>query len=303
MEESAAKMSAVEARADAAAADSKSAVKRAEQREAIARSAAAAAARAQVASEAEVIRLSDDNKRLREEARAHVDAVAVAVTECETAVSAKNAAESAAEELRANVGYLEGSVSESQREMEELNAVLRARTMDITQLGQIIISVYKGEIQPEQLGEIASGIANIIGPQNVDGDSNHATGLGGGGEGVDGSGEGLHPEESQPYGMAGGAQLSESANDGEAEEEEEDTSVPVDSAFYGVEASEITWEEPLSVRERRARPKGMPALAVEKLEPPPDDPEAAMLEFAYDQQYGKEEAKRMIAVAKAAEAA
>jgi hypothetical protein len=79
------------------------------------------------------------------------------------------------------------------------------------------------------------------------------------------------------------------------QEEEEDTSVPMDSAFYGVDASEVTWEAPLSVRETKVRPKGMPGLKLEMLAPPPDDPDAAMLEFAYEQQYGKEEAKRMIA--------
>jgi hypothetical protein len=86
----------------------------------------------------------------------------------------------------------------------------------------------------------------------------------------------------------------------EQEEEAEDASVPINSAFFGVDAEEISWDEPLSVRETRRRPLGVPTLALEKLAPPPDDPDAAMLEFAYEQQYGPEAAKRMVEEAKAA---
>lgn len=296
----AAKLSAAEVRAATAAAEAKHAMKSAEQRAAIAKAAAASAARSQVAAEAEAIRLTGDNKRLRDEADAHVAAVSAATAEVEVAkaeveealtardeaVAAKNAAEASAADLTEACDDLQGSVSESRREIDELNAVLRARTQDITQLGQIIISVHKGEIQSEQLGEIAAGIANIIGPHTQDDD-------GDGGSRTDGP----HAEKSQ----SPPPQPETTAF--EDNDEEEDTSVPIDSAFYGVDADEITWEEPLSVRETKIRPKGMPGLALEKLAPPPDDPDAAMLEFAYEQQYGKEEAKRLIAEAKAAEAA
>jgi hypothetical protein len=74
----------------------------------------------------------------------------------------------------------------------------------------------------------------------------------------------------------------------------------MDSAFFGVDADEISWDEPLSVRKTRPRPLGMPTLALEKLAPPPEDPDAAMLEFAYEQQYGADAAKRMVEEAKAA---
>ena len=49
-----------------------------------------------------------------------------------------------------------------------------------------------------------------------------------------------------------------------------------------------------------AEPRGVPTLALEKPAPPPDDLDAAMLEFAYEQQYGPEAAKRMVEEAKAA---
>jgi hypothetical protein len=85
------------------------------------------------------------------------------------------------------------------------------------------------------------------------------------------------------------------------QEEEEDSSVPVDSVFFGVDADEISWDAPLSVRKNRVRPFGMPTLALEKIAPPPDDPDAAMLEFAYEQQYGKERAKEMVDAARRAD--
>lgn len=294
----ASKLSAAEAQVEVTVTKAQHAVKSAEQRAAIAKAAAAAAARAQVAAEAEAIRLTGENKRLRDEAQRHFAAIELAAAESEqtqlaydSAVAAQDAAEAAVEELTKTCGTLEGLYGESQREVEELNVVLRARTQDITQLGQIIISLYKGEIQSDQLGEIASGIANIIGPPppnasdngdivgQVDDQLRRAE---------DAAGDDSVPVDEAPPGV---------------EQEEEDTSVPVDSAFYGVDAGEVTWEEPLSVRATRVRPTGMAPLALHKVAPPPDDPDAAMLEFAYEQQYGKEEAKRMIAEAKAAEAA
>ena len=45
------------------------------------------------------------------------------------------------------------------------------------------------------------------------------------------------------------------------QEDREDASVPIDSAFYGVDAGEVTWEEPLSVRKNKPRPEGMPSLS------------------------------------------
>lgn len=299
-----AELSAAEKRSAAAAAEAKRAVKSAERRAAIAKAAAASAAQSQVTTEAEAIRLTDDNRRLRDEADAHVAAVAAARAEVEAAkaeaeealrarddaVAAKDAAEASAADITEARDDLQESVSESRREIDELDAVLRARTQDITQLGQIIISVHKGEIQSEQLGEIAAGIANIIGPHTQDDDDGDDDG---GGSRSDEP----HADESQsPPPQPETTALEEN-------DEEEDTSVPIDSAFYGVDADEITWEEPLSVRVTKTRPKGMPGLALEKLAPPPDDPDAAMLEFAYEQQYGKEEATRLIAEAKAAEAA
>lgn len=285
---------AAESHAAATVAQAKNAMKVAEQRAAIAKSAATAAARAQVAAEAEVIRLRSENKRMRDEVQRHLAAAMASKEECtasqlmrESAAAAQVAAEDAAAELTSSCRALEASYDEAKREVDELNAVLRARTQDITQLGHIIISVHKGEIQPEQLGEIAAGIANIIGPQ------------------AEGSTEALinGEDEEMAHGAIGTAHQESFDAIQEPEEQvedEEDASVPIDSAFYGVAAEEVTWDEPLSVRKTKLRPKGMPQLALDKLAPPPEDPDAAMQEFAYEQQYGKEEAKRMMAEAKAA---
>eukprot|EP00227_Mantoniella_beaufortii_P010088 CAMPEP_0197587598 /NCGR_PEP_ID=MMETSP1326-20131121/9173_1 /TAXON_ID=1155430 /ORGANISM="Genus nov. species nov., Strain RCC2288" /LENGTH=755 /DNA_ID=CAMNT_0043152349 /DNA_START=241 /DNA_END=2508 /DNA_ORIENTATION=- len=302
----AAKVSAAEAHAAATEGKAKAAVKAANQRAAIATAAAVAAAQAQVAAEAEAIRLTGENQRLRDDSKTHHTTVATATVEVEAlqltrdgAVTVQATVEATVDDLTTSRDTLEESYVESRRQLDDLNAVLRARTQDITQLGKILISVYKGEIQPDQMGEIAAGMEHIIGP-NPEGISLAMTGRGGGGGGGGGVGRGIG--EQQHHGDDVDF-LPQPPVVGEFEEEEEDTSVPVDSAFYGVEADEVTWEEPLSVRETKLRPKGVPILALNKLAPPPEDPDAAMLEFAYEQQYGKEEAKLMIAEARAAEAA
>ena len=298
----AAKLSVAEAHAAATKAKVKDAVKAADQRAAIATAAAIAAAQAQVAADAEAIRLTGENQRLRDDATNHVAAVAAATAEAEashlardSAIDAHAAAKAALDEVTTSSYTLEESCSECRRKIDDLNTVLHARTQDISQLGRIIISVYKGSIQPDQLVEIAAGMANILG-RNCEG----SPGILVSGKGGDGGGGGGKGGEEHREGNEEDVGLPTSPED---DSEEEDSSVPVDSAFYGVEADEVTWEEPLSVRENKPRPKGMPGLALNKLAPPSEDPDAAMLEFAYEQQYGKAEAQRMMVEAKAAEAA
>ena len=53
------------------------------------------------------------------------------------------------------------------KKFKDLGAVIMARTQDIKQLGQVIVSVFKGEILPSSLGDMAAGITNVIGP-NLD---------------------------------------------------------------------------------------------------------------------------------------
>ena len=164
-----------------------------------------------------------------------------------------------------------------------------ARTQDIKQLGQVIVSVFKGEILPSSLGDMAAGITNVIGPN------------------LDSFGAEEQSEQVPIEAVSNTSEKSIKDNltksgdvlpTSELVEDDEDSSVPVDSAFFGVEASEVTWEQPLSVRKTRPRPQGVPGLALDRLAPPPDDPDAAMLEFVYEQQYGKAKARRMMEEAK-----
>ena len=164
-----------------------------------------------------------------------------------------------------------------------------ARTQDIKQLGQVIVSVFKGEILPSSLGDMAAGITNVIGPN------------------LDSFGAEEQSEQVPIEAVSNTSEKSIKDNltksgdvlpTSELVEDDEDSSVPVDSAFFGVEASEVTWGTTIVCSKTRPRPQGVPGLALDRLAPPPDDPDAAMLEFAYEQQYGKAEARRMMEEAK-----
>ncbi|MDA9097312.1 hypothetical protein N9L76_00070 [bacterium] len=307
-----------------------SAVKEAEQkvrdaimRESIARSASASAAKAQVTAEAEVLVLRADASRLRDELRSAENLAQRAVSERDAYVSA------AVRDLRDENESLRAAHESVSREIDDLNAVLRARSQDITQLGQVIIQVFQGEVDPRDLGDMAAGIANVLGtqkPQNAADTTHVGTSYDAGrrdnGRRMDK--QSVHTadalrepsppparrsaeHEKQNYHGSHGSSTSAyvkpnqpTAPTGDSDESE-DASVPIDSAFFGVDADEISWDAPLSVRKHRPRPFGMPTLALENLAPPPDDPDAAMLEFAYEQQYGKEAAKRMVEEAKRTE--
>ena len=284
-------------------------------REAIARNASASAAKAQVSAEAEVFVLRADASRLRDELRSAEDAL-------KRASSERHASEATARSVAAENDTLRAEYANARSEIDELNAVLRARSQDITQLGGVIISVYRGETDPNDLRDVAEGIAHVIGgsgtPPAVRG-SGPVTRGSRGDERIRRSDEARaslasksSTDDRLPASVSGAAATRASAprfretgpnaaNATDATEEEaEDASVPMDSAFFGVDADEISWDEPLSVRKTRPRPLGMPTLALEKLAPPPEDPDAAMLEFAYEQQYGADAAKRMVEEAKAA---
>ena len=284
-------------------------------REAIARNASASAAKAQVSAEAEVFVLRADASRLRDELRSAEDAL-------KRASSERHASEATARSVAAENDTLRAEYANARSEIDELNAVLRARSQDITQLGGVIISVYRGETDPNDLRDVAEGIAHVIGgsgtPPAVRG-SGPVTRGSRGDERIRRSDEARaslasksSTDDRHPASVSGAAATRASAprfretgpnaaNATDATEEEaEDASVPMDSAFFGVDADEISWDEPLSVRKTRPRPLGMPTLALEKLAPPPEDPDAAMLEFAYEQQYGADAAKRMVEEAKAA---
>jgi hypothetical protein len=238
------------------------------------------------------------------------------------ASSERHASEATARSVAAENDTLRAEYANARREIDELNAVLRARSQDITQLGGVIISVYRGETDPNDLRDVAEGIAHVIGgsgtPPAVRG-SGPVTRGSRGDERIRRSDEARaslasksSTDDRLPASVSGAAATRASAprfretgpnaaNATDATEEEaEDASVPMDSAFFGVDADEISWDEPLSVRKTRPRPLGMPTLALEKLAPPPEDPDAAMLEFAYEQQYGADAAKRMVEEAKAA---
>jgi|TARA_B110000977_G_scaffold52728_1_gene71629 hypothetical protein len=106
-------------------------------REAIARSASASAAKAQVSAEAEVLVLRAAASRLRDELRATEHAL-------EVSSSANTASASTHESLVAENHALRAAHASATSEVHDLNTVLRARSMDITQLGQVIIDVYQG---------------------------------------------------------------------------------------------------------------------------------------------------------------
>lgn len=311
--------------AEAAIKEAERKVRDAIMREAIARNASASAAKAQVSAEAEVFVLRADASRLRDELRSAEDAL-------QRASSERHASEATARSVAAENDTLRAEYANARREIDELNAVLRARSQDITQLGGVIISVYRGEVDPRDLRDMADGIAHIIGPQKPtpavgdhgDGDNTRARNLRASrerptflrDERIRASDEDERRAErktseklsssvsrdadatkTKTYGQRDSREVIHAH---EQDEEAEDASVPLNSAFFGVDAEEISWDEPLSVRETRPRPRGVPTLALEKLAPPPDDPDAAMLEFAYEQQYGPEAAKRMVEEAKAA---
>lgn len=313
--------------AEAAIKEAERKVRDAIMREAIARNASASAAKAQVSAEAEVFVLRADASRSRDELRSAEDAL-------QRASSERHASEATARSVAAENDTLRAEYANARREIDELNAVLRARSQDITQLGGVIISVYRGEVDPRDLRDMADGIAHIIGPQKPtpavadhgDGDNTRARNLRASrerptflrDERIRASDEDERRAEKErktseklsssvsrdaaatktkTYGQRDSREVIHAH---EQEEEAEDASVPLNSAFFGVDAEEISWDEPLSVRETRPRPRGVPTLALEKLAPPPDDPDAAMLEFAYEQQYGPEAAKRMVEEAKAA---
>ena len=257
-------------------------VKEAISREAIARNASASAAQAQVNAEAEVFRLRAENRTLRSLAKE-------AELAKEQLAADLASSEAALRELVASRNALVKSNDEAHQEIKDLGAVIMARTQDIKQLGQVIVSVFKGEILPSSLGDMAAGITNVIGPN------------------LDSFGAEEQSEQVPIEAVSNTSEKSIKDNltksgdvlpTSELVEDDEDSSVPVDSAFFGVEASEVTWEQPLSVRKTRPRPQGVPGLALDRLAPPPDDPDAAMLEFAYEQQYGKAEARRMMEEAK-----
>ena len=257
-------------------------VKEAISREAIARNASASAAQAQVNAEAEVFRLRAENRTLRSLAKE-------AELAKEQLAADLASSEAALRELVASRNALIKSKDEAHQEIKDLGAVIMARTQDIKQLGQVIVSVFKGEILPSSLGDMAAGITNVIGPN------------------LDSFGAEEQSEQVPIEAVSNTSEKSIKDNltksgdvlpTSELVEDDEDSSVPVDSAFFGVEASEVTWEQPLSVRKTRPRPQGVPGLALDRLAPPPDDPDAAMLEFAYEQQYGKAEARRMMEEAK-----
>ena len=257
-------------------------VKEAISREAIARNASASAAQAQVNAEAEVFRLRAENRTLRSLAKE-------AELAKEQLAADLASSEAALRELVASRNALVKSNDEAHQRIKDLGAVIMARTQDIKQLGQVIVSVFKGEILPSSLGDMAAGITNVIGPN------------------LDSFGAEEQSEQVPIEAVSNTSEKSIKDNltksgdvlpTSELVEDDEDSSVPVDSAFFGVEASEVTWEQPLSVRKTRPRPQGVPGLALDRLAPPPDDPDAAMLEFAYEQQYGKAEARRMMEEAK-----
>ncbi len=305
--------------AEAAIKEAERKVRDAIMREAIARNASASASKAQVRSEAEVLVLRADASRLRDELRSAEDAL-------QRASSERRASEATAGSVAAENDTLRAEYANARREIDELNAVLRARSQDITQLGGVIISVYRGDVDPRDLRDVADGIAHVIGPTKpaprllpgsdlgaragpavLDDRASQVSKPTRGDERTRASDEARASFASASTSVSGAAAAraaapprAKGAAANETEEEAEDASVPVDSAFFGVDADEISWDEPLSVRKTRPRPLGMPTLALEKLAPPPADPDAAMLEFAYEQQYGKDAAKRMVEEAKAA---
>ena len=300
--------------AEAAIKEAERKVRDAIMREAIARNASASASKAQVRSEAEVLVLRADASRLRDELRS-------AEVALQRASSERHASEATARSIAAENDTLRTEYANARREIDELNAVLRARSQDITQLGGVIISVCRGDVDPRDLRDVADGIAQVIGPtkpaprlpesdpgalEPARDDRASRENPTRGDERTRTSVEARVSTASASTSVSGAAAtpaaapLRSTAAVNETEEEAEDASMPVDSAFFGVDADEISWDEPLSVRKTRPRPLGMPTLALDKLAPLPADPDAAMLEFAYEQQYGKDAAKRMVEEAKAA---
>ena len=142
--------------AEAAIKEAERKVRDAIMREAIARNASASAAKAQVSAEAEVFVLRADASRLRDELRSAEDAL-------QRASSERHASEATARSVAAENDTLRAEYANARREIDELNAVLRARSQDITQLGGVIISVYRGETDPNDLRDVAEGIAHVIG--------------------------------------------------------------------------------------------------------------------------------------------
>ena len=125
-------------------------VKEAISREAIARNASASAAQAQVNAEAEVFRLRAENRTLRSLAKE-------AELAKEQLAADLASSEAALRELVASRNALIKSNDEAHQEIKDLGAVIMARTQDIKQLGQVIVSVFKGEILPSSLGDMAAG--------------------------------------------------------------------------------------------------------------------------------------------------
>ena len=142
--------------AEAAIKEAERKVRDAIMREAIARNASASASKAQVRSEAEVLVLRADASRLRDELRSAEDAL-------KRASSERHASEATARSVAAENDTLRAEYANARSEIDELNAVLRARSQDITQLGGVIISVYRGETDPNDLRDVAEGIAHVIG--------------------------------------------------------------------------------------------------------------------------------------------
>ena len=142
--------------AEAAIKEAERKVRDAIMREAIARNASASAAKAQVSAEAEVFVLRADASRLRDELRSAEDAL-------KRASSERHASEATARSVAAENDTLRAEYANARSEIDELNAVLRARSQDITQLGGVIISVYRGETDPNDLRDVAEGIAHVIG--------------------------------------------------------------------------------------------------------------------------------------------
>ena len=95
---------------------------------------------------------------MRDELRSAEDAL-------QRASSERHASEATARSVAAENDTLRAEYANARREIDELNAVLRARSQDITQLGGVIISVYRGEVDPRDFRDMADGIAHIIGPQ------------------------------------------------------------------------------------------------------------------------------------------
>ena len=133
-------------------------VKEAVAREAVARNASASAAKAQVNAEAAVIRLKMQISQSREGANISdlaFDRPAVAHAECNASI----------EELIAEMAAIRKSNEDARLQIHELETVLRARTQDITQLGQTIISVFKGEISAKDLGVTEANMAKCWNPK------------------------------------------------------------------------------------------------------------------------------------------